>query len=300
MPSSDPVSSWGWVVVLSGFVQSALVFGVIRSFGVFFVEFVAYFEESSSTVSWIPSLGVAILQFASPLSSALAARYGARPVVVLGGCLAALGLMLASFSVTITHLYLSAGLLTGLGWALVVTPCVATVAQYFEQRRTLATGLAAAGAGVSALLLPPASLALLPLGRGPASLGALAAGYGFAAGALVPLQYSGLAEVVGAGHVLRAIGLMHMLESAGALLGTPLSGLLRDRTGSYAVSFVVAGLLLLAGTLLLFTMPNYFSCARPPGSKLASSAGQPDLESSEIRGSPQQDRGLDQHKAVTS
>lgn len=69
MPSpGHPVAldgGWGWMVVLAGFVQSALVFGVIRSFGVIFVEFVAYFQASSSTISWVISLGVAVLQFAS-------------------------------------------------------------------------------------------------------------------------------------------------------------------------------------------------------------------------------------------
>lgn len=69
-----------------------------------------------------------------------------------------------------------------------------------------------------------ASLALMPLGRSYASLALLGICYGFFAGALVPLQFSCLAEIVGPGNVLGAIGLMHMLDSVGALLGTPLSG----------------------------------------------------------------------------
>ena len=39
------------MVVLSAFFQSALVFGVLRSFGVFFVELVAAFEERAARVS---------------------------------------------------------------------------------------------------------------------------------------------------------------------------------------------------------------------------------------------------------
>lgn len=60
-----PDGGWGWMVVVAGFVQSALVFGIIRSFGVFFVEFVVYFRESSGTVSWVMSLGVTGLHLAS-------------------------------------------------------------------------------------------------------------------------------------------------------------------------------------------------------------------------------------------
>ncbi|XP_060112472.1 monocarboxylate transporter 13-like [Heteronotia binoei] len=405
-----PDGGWGWMVVLAGFVQTALVFGVIRSFGVFFVEFVEYFRAPSSTVSWVVSLGVAVLQFASPVGSALSARYGARPVVMAGGFLSGLGLLLASFSTHLTHLYLSIGLLAGFGWALVFTPSMATVSRYFEKRRTLATGLAVSGTGISSLAFSPlfqylvdsygwrgalmlvaamslnlvvsgallqplaleggdplpkgqataakrpatlatffslelfshtafmsytlafvlvdtgyfvpyahlvararevgcdeyqaafimsvvavadlcgrifagwladsricgrllhhltlwtvltgASLALLPLGPGYTSLLALGLCYGFFAGALVPLQFTSLVEIVGTGRLLGAIGLMHMLESVGALLGIPLSGWLRDLTGNYSVSFITAGAFLLASSLILATLPHYFSCSR--------------------------------------
>ncbi|XP_033026107.1 monocarboxylate transporter 13-like [Lacerta agilis] len=436
-PRSHPDSSWGWMVVLAGFVQTALVFGVIRSFGVFFVEFVAHFKESSSTVSWALSLGVAVLQFASPMGSALSARYGARPVVMAGGLLASLGLLLASFSVKISHLYLSIGLISGLGWALVFTPSMAAVSDYFEKRRALAMGLAVSGAGVSSLVFSPlfqhladsygwrgalfvvsamslnlvvsaallrpltgvgdgdpdhqpqdskwrrtlaslfalellrrgpflryvsafvlvdagyfvpyahlvahareegcdeyqaafimaaaavadmfgriwagwladtavfcrlvhhltlwtvltgVSLALVPLGHGFAALVSLGLCYGFFAGALVPLQFTSLAEIVGADSVLGGIGLMHMLESVGALVGTPLSGWLRDITGNYTASFLTAGAFLLAGSVTLLTLPDYFSRSRPSRTKAETPAGPPDHQAFELRGLPQPDR----------
>lgn len=63
--AEPPDGGWGWMVVLSAFFQSALVFGVLRSFGVFFVEFVAAFEEQAARVSWIASIGIAVQQFGS-------------------------------------------------------------------------------------------------------------------------------------------------------------------------------------------------------------------------------------------
>lgn len=60
-----PDGGWGWVVVGSLFVISALVFGIIRSMGVFFVEFVLYFDESAQAVSWITSIGIAMQQLMS-------------------------------------------------------------------------------------------------------------------------------------------------------------------------------------------------------------------------------------------
>ncbi|KAG6921259.1 monocarboxylate transporter 13-like, partial [Chelydra serpentina] len=104
------------------------------------------------------------------------------------------------------------------------------------------------------------SMALVPLGRSYSLLMGLCVCYGFFAGALVPLQFSGLAEIVGTGRIMEGIGLMQMVESAGSLVGAPLSGWLRDMTGDYTASFIVAGAFLLAGSLLLFALPNYFSC----------------------------------------
>ncbi|XP_038242057.1 monocarboxylate transporter 13-like isoform X3 [Dermochelys coriacea] len=150
-----PDGGWGWMVVLAAFFQSALVFGVIRSFGVFFMEFVGYFGELAGQVSWITSIGIAVQQFASPVGSALSTQYGARPVVMAGGILSGLGMLLASFATSLTHLYLSIGLLSGFGWALVFTPSVASVARYFKKRRTFATGLAFTGVGLSSFAFSP-------------------------------------------------------------------------------------------------------------------------------------------------
>lgn len=63
--AEPPDGGWGWMVVLSAFFQSALVFGVLRSFGIFFVEFVEAFEEQAARVSWIASIGIAVQQLGS-------------------------------------------------------------------------------------------------------------------------------------------------------------------------------------------------------------------------------------------
>lgn len=42
------------------------------------------------------------------------------------------------------------------------------------------------------------------------------------------------------------------------------SGFLKDVTGNYLVSFIVAGSFLILGTLTMATLPHYFSCKDPP------------------------------------
>lgn len=48
-----------------------------------------------------------------PVCSVLVNRFGCRPVMMVGGLFASLGMVLASFSTSIVHIYLTAGVITG-------------------------------------------------------------------------------------------------------------------------------------------------------------------------------------------
>ncbi|KAL2765715.1 monocarboxylate transporter 13, partial [Daubentonia madagascariensis] len=104
------------------------------------------------------------------------------------------------------------------------------------------------------------SLALFPVAQSPIALVALTVAYGFTSGALTPVAFSMLPELVGTGRIYCGLGLLQMVESLGGLLGAPLSGYLRDVTGNYTASFVVAGAFLLLGSGVLMTLPHFFSC----------------------------------------
>ncbi|KAM7366293.1 hypothetical protein PAMP_015744 [Pampus punctatissimus] len=414
--AEGPDGGWGWVLVGALFVSTSLVFGLMRSLGIFFVEFVQYFEESAQAISWISSTGLAAQQFFSPLGAALCNAYDARVVVMTGGCLAGLGLVLASQATCLVHLYLTMGLISGLGWGLVFTPMVATVMANFTRRRTLALGLAFSSIGLSSfafnplfqllvevyawrgalLILGGLSLNIVPCGalirprrrsKAPAKVHAesrsscatalhrissylelsllcerpyitytmavtllnvgyfvpyfhlvahsrqvgfseyqaafvmSAAGatdifgrvvsgwfsdlghfrlihllslwttlagvfimllpvssmsgsysamvaisllYGFCSGALTSVVFAGVPTVVGVERTMGALGLLQLIESGAGLLGTPLSGFLKDITGNYIASFAVAGSFLILGTLTMATLPHYFSCTDPP------------------------------------
>ncbi|XP_075906818.1 monocarboxylate transporter 13 [Nelusetta ayraudi] len=414
--AQGPDGGWGWVMVAAMFVSTSLVFGLMRSLGIFFVEFVHYFDQSAQAISWISSTGLAAQQFFSPLGAALSNAYDTRVVVMTGGLLAGLGFIMASQATCLLHLYLTMGVLSGLGWALVFTPMVATVMAHFTRRRTLALGVALSSIGLSSfafnplfqllverytwrgalLILGGLSLNILPCGalirplprskatrntepqsKAPLAswpsriasylelsllferpyvtytlavtllnvgyfvpyfhlvahsrqvgfseyqaafvmsaagasdiLGRVASGwfsdlhlmrlihvlsmwtmlagvfimllplsslagsysalmsvsllYGFSAGALTSVVFAVIPAIVGVQRMMGALGLLQLIESFAGLLGTPLSGFLRDVTGNYTASFMVAGGFLVLGTLTMATLPNYFSCTDPP------------------------------------
>ncbi|GCB86326.1 hypothetical protein scyTo_0027031, partial [Scyliorhinus torazame] len=67
------------------------------------------------------------------------------------------------------------------------------------------------------------SLIAIPFGRTYSALMTISVAYGFCAGALTPVVFSLLPEIVGIGRIYGALGLLQMLESVGGLLGAPIS-----------------------------------------------------------------------------
>ncbi|XP_072311641.1 monocarboxylate transporter 4 isoform X2 [Eucyclogobius newberryi] len=75
--------------------------------------------------------------------------------MMVGGILASLGMILASFATHIIHIYVCTGMITGLGLALNFQPSLIMLNLYFNEKRPLANGLAAAGSPVALCCLSP-------------------------------------------------------------------------------------------------------------------------------------------------
>ncbi|KAG9345987.1 hypothetical protein JZ751_007802, partial [Albula glossodonta] len=73
----------------------------------------------------------------TPLGSFIGNRLSCRIAVILGGFLASMGLVLSSFATSLEYLYLTLGVLTGVGFALCYTPAIAMVGAYFSPNRLL-------------------------------------------------------------------------------------------------------------------------------------------------------------------
>lgn len=94
------------------------------------------------------------LFFAGPIASALSNRFGFRVVIVSGSVLGFLGLSCSSLVPSVDMLFITMGLMCGVAFGLVWTPAVVAVS-YFENRRTLATGVVMCGSGVGTFVFAP-------------------------------------------------------------------------------------------------------------------------------------------------
>jgi MFS family permease len=154
---------YAWVVVWATFVCLAVIFGVSYSFAAFFESFAVEFSAQRADVSWIFGLSGFVYFVLGAGGGMLADRFGPRIVCSAGMALIALGLLATSWATSLLAVYVSYGLLVGLGIALVYTPSIASVQPWFTTRRGLAGGIASSGVGAGTLLVP----VLLAMAIGP-------------------------------------------------------------------------------------------------------------------------------------
>src|SRR5436190_17549230 len=98
------------------------------------------------------SLLIVVQTFLSPCQGFLVDKFGPRALLSAGGALTGISWLLASHASTLTTLYLTYGLLGGIGTGIVYVGVIGHMVQWFPDRRGFATGIAAAGYGVGALL----------------------------------------------------------------------------------------------------------------------------------------------------
>ncbi|XP_040885364.1 monocarboxylate transporter 4 [Toxotes jaculatrix] len=150
-----PDGGWGWAVLAGCFVITGFSYAFPKAVSVFFKELIREFGVGYSDTAWISSILLAMLYGTGPLCSVLVNKFGCRPVMMVGGLFASLGMILASFATSIIYIYLCTGVITGLGLALNFQPSLIMLNRYFSEKRPLANGLAAAGSPVALCCLSP-------------------------------------------------------------------------------------------------------------------------------------------------
>ena len=104
----------GWVLLGSALIL-ALSLGIRHGFGLFLPPMSAQFGWGREVFALAIALQNLIWGLAQPFTGALADRFGAAKVVLIGGVLYAVGLVLMGLSDSLLSLSLSAGLLIGIG-----------------------------------------------------------------------------------------------------------------------------------------------------------------------------------------
>ena len=150
-----------WGIALAGiFLQMAL--GSVYAWSVFRVPLAKQFHWSISEVTLTFTICIFVLGVSAFVGGLWLNQSGPRVVALTGGFLYGLGTFLASLSAgKLWWLYLSYGLIGGIGLGFAYIVPVAVLVKWFPDRRGFITGIAVGGFGAGALLVAPLATRLI-------------------------------------------------------------------------------------------------------------------------------------------
>ena len=152
----------GWVLLGSALIL-ALSLGVRHGFGLFLPPMSAQFGWGREVFAFAIALQNLIWGLAQPFTGALADRFGAAKVVIVGGVLYAVGLVLMGMSDSLLTLSLSAGLLIGIGLSGTSFSVILGVVGRAlpPEKRSMGMGIASAAGSFGQFAMLPGTLGLI-------------------------------------------------------------------------------------------------------------------------------------------
>lgn len=165
-----PDGGWGWVVCAISCWTNGAVFGIINTFGLIYNQMLNDPElvnpenkdDISFKTAWVGAVTIGAVFFFSPISSILVDRFGLRQTAFVGSLMAFVGMLSSSFIKQIELLYLTYGLLMGVGSSLVYTPSLVILGHYFKAKFGLVNGIVTVGSSIFTIGLIYAIKYMLP------------------------------------------------------------------------------------------------------------------------------------------
>ncbi|WBW96474.1 L-lactate MFS transporter [Oceanirhabdus sp. W0125-5] len=140
-----------WLVVL-GAVLLQLCIGAIYSWSLFNQPLVDKFGWSSSETLLTYSIAIFVFAFTTIFSGRLQDKIGPRKIATIGGVLYGAGLFLASKATSLILLYISFGVIAGIGVGFVYVCPLSTCIKWFPEKKGFITGIAVGAFGLGSLV----------------------------------------------------------------------------------------------------------------------------------------------------
>ena len=147
--STVPDGGYGWVAVAGCAVVAWWFVGTSYSWGVIQGALVEEGLSSPAILSFVGSLSAALISAFAIVNARVTRALGPRKTGMLGVAFLGLAEILSSFAVrNVAGLFMTSGVILGLGMSLCFMTVSVIPAQYFSRRRGLANGIVFAGGGL--------------------------------------------------------------------------------------------------------------------------------------------------------
>lgn len=152
---SQPSTPPRWIPLLGGVLGSTVCGFLLYAWSVFIVPLNEAFGWTRSEVALAFAIACLIFGLVTFPAGRLSDKYGPRPIVFAGAVLICIGFVSAGFVQSKVQLYLTYGVVAGLGGGLIYLPPISTAPKWWPDRRALATGLTVVGLGVGSFIMGP-------------------------------------------------------------------------------------------------------------------------------------------------
>jgi len=150
-----------FIIVASGCLIQAVIIGCMFAYGVFFTVLEAEFGWSRTLLSACSSVAFLFMGGLAIFAGRLHDRIGPRLVLGFSGIIFSLGYMLMYFISAPWHLFVLYGLFISVGLSTHDVVTLSVVAQWFEKRRGIMTGVVKVGTAVGQIIIPLLATALI-------------------------------------------------------------------------------------------------------------------------------------------
>ena len=149
-----------WFAVVGG-VSMNLALGSLYAWSVFVAPLEDEFGWTRTQTSWVFTIAIVTFALSFVLAGRIQDRRGPRICAVIGATLVGLGFILASFTSSLSFLYVAFGFVVGAGNGFGYATPIPVGSKWFPDKRGLVVGLMVAGYGGGSAIFGPVATALI-------------------------------------------------------------------------------------------------------------------------------------------
>jgi len=149
-----------WFPVVGGIVMN-LALGSLYAWSVFVLPLEQEFGWSRADTSWVFTIAIVCFALSFIVAGRLQDRKGPRVCALIGGALVSGGFMLCSLTDSLLSLYVSFGVIVGIGNGFGYAAPTPVASKWFPDKRGLVVGLMVGGYGAGSAILGPVATRLI-------------------------------------------------------------------------------------------------------------------------------------------
>ncbi|RNA30957.1 monocarboxylate transporter 2-like [Brachionus plicatilis] len=153
--TTKPDGGYGWIILFSISLNNFILIGCMYSLGIILKEVKADFAISQKKANLLPSFNTGFMFLSGPLTSALAAQFGCRKVIMLSGLVHCSMYVISPLMPHFDLVLVSFGILGGLSYGCTFLTGFNILVDYFDKKLGIANGIAVASSGLGSFAFAP-------------------------------------------------------------------------------------------------------------------------------------------------